>query len=224
MDREDIALDAGKRNKLKNTFLWDFFHLDPSDYKTATCTVEECGKVFTSIYHVTSSYLNIHLKKHKKEYAEMMTKKEEWKLHIRQKNEQLREGINKRKAEFSKYKCKYCKYTGMSQENLELHEKKGIHREVDKKRGTKNCYTWDYYGKDSDDPMVAICNICGNRMRMGKVGGRGSTGHLRFHLETKHVDSYNSLKLKEMEDILQKKMKCLNKNKGEQRFKCNMFN
>jgi transposase-like protein len=181
--------------------------------------------VFTSIYQVKSSYINIHLKKHKKEYAEMMTKKEEWKLQIKHKNEQFREEINKRKTEFSKYKCKDCNYTGMSQKNLELNEKKGIHKEVAKIRGTKKSYTWDYYGKDKDDPMVAICNLCGNRMRMGKVGGiKGSTGHMSFHLETKHVDSYNSLKLKEMEDILQKKMKFTNKNKGEKRFKCNMFN
>ena len=120
MEQEDLNLDGEMRNK-KNSFLWDYFEIDPtSDYKKAYCKVRVCGKVFTSIYQIKSGNLHLHLKKHVTEYAEMVAKREEWKLQITSKNKQMREERRNRKAEFSNYKCKECNYTGMSQKNLEI--------------------------------------------------------------------------------------------------------
>ena len=154
----------------------------------------------------------------------MVAKREEWKLQITSKNKQMREERMNRKAEFSKYKCKECNYTGMSQKNLEIHEKNGIHKSQEKCELKKAvCYTWDYYCKDPSDPMVAICNECGKRIRMGRNVRKVSTGHLRFHLKTKHVDSFNTLQLKTFERKLQQKMKLSKKTEGK-KFKCDMFN
>ena len=62
----------------------------------------------------------------------MVAKREEWKSQIKSKNEQLRKERRNRKAEFSKYKCKECNYTGMSQKNLEIHKKKIINNSGEK--------------------------------------------------------------------------------------------
>ena len=223
MEEDEIHFDIEENNKV--SFLWDYFDLDETGCKTAKCKVEGCGRVYTSIYAIKSGNLHIHLKKHVAEYAEMVAKREKWKLEIQHRNGKLTTEKHQRKTEFSNYKCKECNYRGMNQTNLQRHIKKGVHKNiVENERKKAKCFTWDYYGKDSSDPMVAICNACGKRIRMGRLESKKSTGHLRFHLKTKHSESFNSLQLKVFEAKLQRKMKSTKKRNLGRKFKCEMFN
>ena len=129
MNQVEQENTLGAEQNLKYSFLWDYFELDPNNPKIAKCKVKECGKVFTSVYDIKNGNLHTHLKKHTVEYAEMREKRELKKLKQCIKTEKLKTEIEERKIEYSKFKCEYeeCNYRAMSQHNLELHVKKGIH-------------------------------------------------------------------------------------------------